>query len=163
MSDLPKNEYRLVKRGNKYRVERTGQQAVSALRLPTITQLKDRVRDFGLDRFHNVLNPEMTEDGYALLRADQLSHLVKLDARSDDLYYISPNQQVMLGFMTLGPPAIILLMLAMFLLGFSSLGLFLMPIIAALGGYYLYFGVRIEDLHSQRYAPAPAEDSPAGE
>lgn len=100
MEKGPRRNFQIVERDGRLVVEREHGTPSSRLRLrlrafdlPNLSW-----RRWGLKLFQRRHYFDLTTDGDAILSADSLSRYLKLDARSYDLYYISPDQQALLGW-----------------------------------------------------------------
>ncbi len=102
MEEPPKPEFTVVERDGRLVVEKVEQPRKASLenvRLPRLPQLTFdwiRLGEGLLARLHSF---DLTEAGHALLTASQLEDGIKLSARPYDLYYLTPRQQAIIGYL----------------------------------------------------------------
>lgn len=101
MEEPPKPEFTVVERDGRLvveKVEHPRKASLEKVRLPKLPQVRFdwiRLGQGLLARLHSF---DLTEDGHALLTASQLEDSIKLSARPYDLYYLTPRQQAIIGY-----------------------------------------------------------------
>ncbi|WP_309750421.1 hypothetical protein [Novosphingobium sp.] len=160
MIEPPKPEYNIVEREGRLVVEKTGEAphkpALRGWSLPKQPSLRLDWIALGqklLARRHTF---ETTEDGRALLTADQLASTVKLSARGDDLHYLTPRQQAMIGVLGVKDDTgatIAIGVAALFLLGIFGIFWLVVVLFIAVATLSGYFESEYDAIQHQQYVP----------
>jgi hypothetical protein len=167
MDEPPQPEYTVVERDGRLVVEKVGETRKASFtdfRPPKLPPLEfDWIR-LGQTVFARLLSFDLTEDGHAVITVSQLEDSIKLSARPYDLYYLTPRQQAIIGFITMLHRWGILMLLPTllvftFIFDASPFWLMLMMAMAALP-LTTYFKDEYEAIRQQIYEPpAPQADA----
>ncbi len=163
MEQPPKPEYTVVERDGRLVVEKVEEARkvnFDNVRVPKLPPLEFDWIKLGqalLARFHSF---DLTEDGHALLSASQLEDSIKLSARPYDLFYLTPRQQAIIGYVTMANRwgfFLVAAVVVVFALLFGA-SLFWLVMIGAIAALPLkaYFKDEYEGIAQQLYEP-PAE------
>lgn len=102
MSEPPKPEYVVVERDGRLVAEKVGQARpgrLAKVQLPKMPLLKFDWLETGQSLLARSHSYDLTAEGDALLTASQLENYIKLSARPFDLYFLSPRQQAIIGYL----------------------------------------------------------------
>lgn len=164
MDEPPQPEYKVVERDGQLVVEKTGQSRKAGdanARPPKVPTMRFDWIKLGQALFARLHSFDLTEDGHAVVTVSQLENSIKLAARPYDLYYLTPRQQAIIGFIAVVRRwGILMLLPTLFVFTFifdaSPFWLMLMMAMAALP-LTTYFKDEYEAIHQQVYEPPAAQ------
>ncbi len=169
MNEPPQPEYTVVERDGRLVVEKVAEARpgrLSKIRLPELPALRSDVWTIGQSLLTRFIGPDITEDGHALMTASQLEPFIKLSARPYDLYYLTPRQQAIIGYLAAlqSNGAILIVIGGAFMMAFGTwlIWLFMLGGVAA-ATMTTYFMDDYKAIALQEYtptAPAPEQAAP---
>lgn len=166
MDSEPPRDYRIVERDGKLVVERDGEkQPAGAPTGRSLALPKLSIREKGIELFLGRFDAQLTAEGDAIVSASQLADyekLLKLDARSYDEFYLTPAQQAVLGWWSMGMLALIPALIVAVIL-FNLLDLPAVVGFALLGGAAYgatrWIEQQLGPIREQHYVPAESAES----
>ncbi|HEX4847836.1 MAG TPA: hypothetical protein VFV30_06805 [Novosphingobium sp.] len=160
MTEPPKPQYTVVEREGRLVVEKAGEPAkgrLGKIPFPGLTPSNFDWLKTGQALLTRYYSPKLTDDGQAVMPASQLEPYIKLSARPDDLYYLTPRQQAIIGYLTaLHRNGIIVFVVITAMAVIFESGVFLLAIALAIATATLttYFKDEYEAIRQQLYVPA---------
>lgn len=99
--EAPSPDYRIVDRDGLLVVEPNAPGERPQSRSARFTGLTRGLQDLGLKLFVLRYSPDRVLAGKAIVRAERLPDMISVDAPVDALYYVTRQQQILLGYLVL--------------------------------------------------------------